>query len=96
MAGDALTAVKATDLVSGLGAIVLGAGLGLLAPETLRAHALPLLLGRLAVHGAGMTLKYRFEHRQGLPLWWERALLRTGWICLAALGIAVVRRLAFP
>jgi len=35
--------------------------------------AIPLLMGGVLVHGAGMTLKYRFEARGGPPLWWDRA-----------------------
>ncbi|MDE2082287.1 MAG: hypothetical protein KGI90_13125 [Burkholderiales bacterium] len=84
--------LKAAELVSGLGAIVLGAGAALMLPEWLRAHALPLLAVGALVHGFGMTLRYRLERRDGPPLWWERALF---WLCgfgLAALGlwIAVV------
>lgn len=62
------TATKGAELASGLGAIVLGAGLAL-------------------VHGVGMTLKYKLENRDGLPLWWEQALLWLCWACLAALGL---------
>lgn len=84
--------MKAAELASGLGAIVLGAGAALLLPEWLRAYALPLLAGGALVHGLGMTLKVRPERRDGPPLWGERALVRLCWLGMAALGlwIAVV------
>ena len=79
--------VKAAELASGLGAIVLGAGLALLLPGWLRTYALPLLVGGVLIHGVGMTLTYRLESRDGPPLWWERALFWLCWACLAALGL---------
>lgn len=80
-------AAKGAELASGLGAIVLGAGLALLLPEALKAYALPLLVGGVFVHGVGMTLKYRLESREGSPLWWERALFWLCWVALAAIGV---------
>ena len=84
---DRPAATKGAELASGLGAIVLGAGLALVLPGWLRAYAMPLLVGGLVVHGVGMTLKYRLESRQGPQLWWERALFRLCWALLLALGI---------
>ena len=78
---------RAAEIASGLGAIVLGAGLALVLPNWLRGYALPLLVAGVLVHGAGMTLKYRFESRDGPPLWWERALFWSCWGCLGALGL---------
>lgn len=74
--------LKGAELVSGLGAVVLGAGLALVLPETLRAYALPLLVAGIAVHGLGMSAKYHLEARDGPPLWWERLLF---WLCWAML-----------
>jgi uncharacterized membrane-anchored protein len=78
---------KGAELASGLGAIVLGAGLALVLPEWLRRYGVVLLIGGTLVHGVGMTLKYRFEQRDGPPLWWERALFWLCWAVLAALGL---------
>lgn len=83
-------ATRGAELASGLGAIVLGAGLVLVLPEWLRTYAWPLLIGGVVVHGVGMTLKYRLESRQGPPLWWERALFWLCWAGLAALGLWLV------
>jgi hypothetical protein len=85
---------KGAELASGLGAVVLGAGLALVLPAWLRAYAVPLLVTGIVVHGAGMTLKYRLEGRAGPPLWWERALFWICWLCLAALGLWLA--IAFP
>jgi len=78
---------KAAELASGLGAIVLGAGLALVLPDGLRNYALPLLIAGILVHGVGMTLKYRLQSRSGPPLWWEGVLFWGCWVCLVGLGI---------
>jgi len=84
---DPQAATKRAELASGLGAIVLGAGLALVSPEWLRTYAIPLLIGGVLIHGAGMTVKYRLEARGGPPLWWERALFWLCWVLLAILGV---------
>jgi hypothetical protein len=84
------TRAKGAELASGLGAIVLGAGLALLLPEWLRMYAMPLLVGGALVHGVGMTLKYRLDSRGGPPSWWERALFWLCWVCLATLALWIV------
>jgi hypothetical protein len=81
------SAAKAVELASGLGAIVLGAGLALLVPDALRGYAIPILVAGILVHGVGMSLKHRLEAVERQPLWWERALF---WFCWASLGLLAV------
>jgi hypothetical protein len=83
---------KGAELASGLGAVVLGAGLALLAPELLRQYALALLAVGLMVHGAGMTLKYRLESGERALLAWERAVFWLCWIMLSALASWLIAR----
>jgi hypothetical protein len=80
-------AAKAAEVASGIGAIVLGAGLALVLPDSLRLYGMRLLIGGVVVHGVGMTLKHRLESRAGPPAWWERALFWLCWVCLLGLGI---------
>lgn len=85
-------AAKGADLASGLGAIVLGAGLGQLAPQDLRDLAVPLLVVGIVVHGVGMSLKHRFDRAARQPLWWEAALFWLCWACLAGMAVWLVAR----
>lgn len=82
-----MRSVKAAELASSLGAGVLGAGLALVLPTSLRPDGWALLAAGALVHGAGMTLKYRLETSNGPRLWWERALF---WLCWASLGTLAV------
>lgn len=79
--------LRSVELASGLGVIVLGAGLALVLPDWLRSYALPLLVVGVVVHGLGMSLKYRLERRDGPPLWWERTLFWLCWACLVGLVV---------
>lgn len=79
-----LTTSRKAELLSGLGAIVLGAGLALVAPLSLKDHAWWLLGIGVIVHGAGMTLKYRLESSSALIGNWDRFLF---WLCWAGLGV---------
>ena len=76
--------IKSAELLSGIGATVLGLGLGLLAPMPMQRFALPLLGAGVLLHGAGMTLKHRLEMEIGErePQWWELAVF---WACWAGL-----------
>lgn len=85
-------AAKAAELASGLGAIVLGAGLALIAPDMFRDLAVPLLVVGIVVHGAGMTLKHRFERSAQPSSWWETALFWLCWAGLVAMGIWLIVR----
>jgi hypothetical protein len=78
--------VKAAELASGLGAVVLGGGLGALMPRIPMAYAIAVLVSGILVHGTGMTLKHRLESASRPPLWWEQALF---WMCWVLLGVAV-------
>jgi hypothetical protein len=84
---DRVTGIaKAAEVASGLGAMVLGAGIALLLPVALRGHAITLLIAGAMVHGTGMSLKYRLERREEKPLWWERLLFWLCWAGLVTLG----------
>jgi hypothetical protein len=87
------TKLKAAELASGLGAIVLGAGLALVRPDLLEGLAVPLLAIGVLVHGAGMTLKLRFERQEATVPRWELALFWLCWVSLVALGIWLAVRL---
>ena len=84
---------KAAGLASGLGAILLGAGLALLAPDLLRAHALPILVVGAAVHGAGMAVEHRLEARESPAAPWEKALFWSCWALLGGLAVWLAVRL---
>lgn len=92
--GQMQNRMKRLDLLGGLGAGVLGAGLALLFAEWLQPFALPALLLGIASHGLAMYQKSRLERQDGVlqPAWADIAE-RICWTMLAALVLYAGYRL---
>ena len=80
--------VKRAELLSGVGAVVLGIGLGVLLSSFLKPFALPVLVTGLVMHALGMLLKHKYENEAAtVRLWWAEILY---WLCWAILlGIII-------
>ncbi len=85
--------VKRAELLSSLGAGVLGAGIALLLPSQLAPYAIPILLLGLISHAVGMSQKHGLEQKGEVArVWWAEVLYWLCWLALAALLILIVVR----
>lgn len=85
--------IKKADLLSSLGAGVLGAGIALLLPNQLAPYAIPILLIGLISHAVGMSQKHGLEQQgETVRVWWAEALYWLCWIGLVALLAWIVIR----
>lgn len=74
------------DLTSGVGALVVGVGLGALFARWLDSSAVALALSGVVLHGLGMWDKHRLAPAPTADAGWVRALY---WACWLLLGITV-------
>lgn len=83
--------VKRAELLSSIGAGVLGAGIALLLANLLAPYAVPILLLGLISHAAGMFQKHRLE-QQGeiVRVGWVETLYWFCWLGLAALLLFII------
>jgi hypothetical protein len=86
--------LRLAELTSGVGAVVLGVGLGVLAANYLALFGLPLLLVGAVVHAWGMFDKHRLGlQADGPAVWWEPIAYWTCWGLLAVLATGIMARL---
>lgn len=89
--GKDVAGLKKTELLSSVGAGVLGAGIALLLAEALEPFAAAILATGLLVHSWGMYQKHLLERRATIAkVWWAEALYRSCWLALVALVLWVV------
>jgi hypothetical protein len=83
--------VKKAELLSEIGAVVLGIGLGVLFSNFLELYAVPILLAGLAAHALGLFMKHEFERAsiEAAParLWWAEVLYWVCWVALLGVGV---------
>ncbi len=86
--------LKRLELLGGLGAGILGAGLALLFAEHIKQFAIPLLLLGIVSHGWTMFQKGRLELQAGIgqPRWADAAEWAC-WIMMAGLLVYIAYRM---
>ncbi len=85
--------VKKADLLSSLGAGVLGAGIALLLPNQLAPYAIPILLLGLISHAVGMSQKHGLEQQgEVVRVWSAETLYWLCWLALVGLLLLIVVR----
>ncbi len=82
--------IKSVELMSTVGAGLLGAGLALLFRERLGAFAVPILVSGLVAHALGMYLKHKWEEALSPLPGWINALYWACWALLAGLTVFIV------
>jgi hypothetical protein len=86
--------LKRAELTSGIGALILGIGIGVLLFRYISPYSIPVLLTGLFMHAWGMFDKRRLEHEtEQKSLWWTETLYWLCWILLIMLGVSL---LIFP
>jgi hypothetical protein len=86
--GAQASRIKKAELLGGVGALVLGMGLGLLFSSFLKPYAVPVLLVGLLMHAWGMLDKHGLETASSrVRLWWTELLYWACWIALLILTI---------
>jgi hypothetical protein len=87
--------LRLAELTSGVGAVVLGVGMGVLAASHIGPLGLPLLLVGAAVHAWGMYDKHHLELlADSSDVWWEPMVYWTCWGLLALLALGFAGRLS--
>ncbi len=90
---ELVSRIKKAELLSSIGAGVLGGGIALLLAKFLTPYAIPILLIGLISHAAGMSRKHGLEgQNQSVRLGWAEALYWFCWLALAALPILLLIR----
>lgn len=85
--------IKKAELLSSIGAGVLGAGIALLLATSLAPYAISTLLLGLLSHAVGMFQKHGLEQQgEVVRIWWVDALYWFCWVALAALLLFIVVR----
>jgi len=85
--------IKRAELLSSIGAGVLGGGIALLLAKFLAPYAIPILLLGLISHAIGMSRKHGLEQQsQSVRVWWAEALYWFCWLALVALLLFIVFR----
>ena len=84
---------KRADLLSGVGAVVLGVGIGALAARLLHRQAALILLVGIVINGWGMFDKHRLETKSDSVEPWSNALYWICWLLLGGLLLYVAARL---
>lgn len=88
-----ISRIKKAELLSSMGAGVLGGGITLLLAKFLTPYAIPILLIGLISHAAGMSRKHELEGQsQSIRLGWAEALYWFCWLALVALLLFIVIR----
>jgi hypothetical protein len=88
-----IAGLKRAELLSSLGAGVLGAGIALLLANLLATYVIPILLLGLISHAVGMSQKHGLEQKGEVNrVWWAEALYWFCWLALAALLLFIAGR----
>lgn len=82
--------MKRADLASGVGAAILGAGVGVLAASYLAAYAGLLVVVGLVLHAWAMLERRRLE-TAAPTIWWAETLYWLCWLLLLVIGALVLR-----
>jgi hypothetical protein len=83
--------IKRAELASGVGAGVLGGGLGLLLAPYLGSYAIIILVLGAFLHGWGMLDKHRMDaEAASSSIWWSDLLYWVCWVALLLLAIYIV------
>jgi hypothetical protein len=85
--------LKIAELTSGIGALVLGIGIGAFFSEKLTSNSVLIMIFGGFSHAWGMYDKNRIEkHLKQVNVWWEKGLYWLCWILLTALSLYLIFR----